>query len=142
MVREITEEAAAGRKAKKIRVLGVKAIKSCEPHTRPEELKSSPAPDFHAVDPDVRRDMRKEYRDFYNEYSRRSLTLREMPHNEWNFPGDCFPPPQPYVPFELVSGPFEPSTRNRGHPPGKPPSIPREISSSRVLIIPNDAHPG
>ncbi len=44
MVREITEEAAAKRKAKKVRGLGVKAIKSCEPHTRPEDLKSSPAP--------------------------------------------------------------------------------------------------
>ncbi|MCP4660377.1 MAG: hypothetical protein GY856_33670, partial [bacterium] len=59
-----------GGKAKKVRVPGVKAIKNCEPHTRPEDLKSSPAPDFHAVDPDVRRDLRKEYRDFAEEYSR------------------------------------------------------------------------
>ncbi len=142
MTREIIEEAAADRRAKKTRVLGVKAIKSCEPHTRPKELKSSPAPDFHAVDPDVRRDLRKEYRDFAEEYSRRSVALREVPHNEWDFPDDCFPPPLPYVPFELITEPAEPAVRSRDHPPEKPPSTPSGKSLCRALIIPNDAHPG
>jgi len=141
MVRGITDEAAAERKAKKVRVLGVKAIKICDPHTRPEKLKRSPAPDFHAVDPDVRRDLRKEYRDFAKDYNRRSVALREESHNGGGFPGDCFPPPLPYVPFELGHNPFDSLARNRGHPSEKSSSGPGEKSPSGAVTIPDTAHP-
>ncbi len=142
MVKEITEEEAAKRKVKKLRVVGVKAIKSRDPHTRPENLKSSPAPDFHAVDPDVLLDMRKEYRDFAKQYNRRSVSLRGEAHNAWKFPGDCFPPPLPFVPFELGCKPSDLFVRNRGHPSEKPSGAPGETSQRRTETIPDDAHPG
>jgi hypothetical protein len=96
MVKKITEKAAVERQEKRVRVLGIKAIKEVHPHTRPEKVKRSPAPDFHAEDPDTLRDLRKEYRDFCEKYSKKSKAVRGHQHNEWGFPGGCYPSPPPY----------------------------------------------
>jgi hypothetical protein len=101
MVKEIKESAAAERKATGRRVLGVKAVKSVHPHRRPKKVKRSPAPDFHAIDPDVLREMRREYGEFCEKYRRRSKRWRDEKHNALKFPGGCYPAPLPYVPMRM-----------------------------------------
>lgn len=136
MVKAITEEAAAARKKKRVRVLGAKAIKAADPHTRPDKVKRSPAPDFHAV----LRDMRREYREFCDDYSRRSKAVRGHKHNTWKFPGGCYPPPPCYAPWELAP---KPEVRDRGDPSPEhiPVIVPGDESHGAVIRLPDDAHP-
>ncbi len=61
LVREIESDAAAERKLTGREPLGREAILSQHPQARPEKLKKSPAPLFHAASKDARQGLRAAY---------------------------------------------------------------------------------
>ena len=76
--------------------IGMDAVRRRDPHYRPKELESSPAPKFHASDPEDYRallDARKAKLAAYRETAAR---LKEG-ETDVSFPEDCFPPPLPFV---------------------------------------------
>ena len=91
--REETERAPLGRKRILMQV----------PHYRPEKVKRSPAPAFHAVAREHYRRLLETYRAFLVEYRDSAKKLKEEAIGVV-FPAGCFPPRLPYVP-ETRAGP-------------------------------------
>jgi len=96
LVAEIESEAAAERERTGSQVLGVAAIQSQQPHSRPERSKKSPAPLFHAASKAVRRDLYEGYAWFVAAYREASEKLRDGSRMV-SFPIGSFPPPLPFV---------------------------------------------
>jgi len=74
--------------------LGREAVCRQDPHHEPNRIKKGPAPLVHAVDPAVRRGLRRAYftfRDAYR-YAARRLRAGAM---DFEFPAGAFPPPLP-----------------------------------------------
>ncbi|MFQ5472879.1 MAG: transposase [Dehalococcoidia bacterium] len=95
-VHEIEQKTAQMHQENGTRPLGMDAIQRRDPHHRPKELKSSPAPKFHASNPEDYRallDARKEKLAAYREAAARLKKGK----TDVSFPEDCFPPPLPYV---------------------------------------------
>ncbi len=91
MVREIEE------RTEGTAVLGAKAIRQQHPHARPASTSSrSPAPRFHAVEPQVRRALEWTYHLVCSAYRQASETLAQGKTAE--FPPGCFAPGQ-FVPL-------------------------------------------
>ena len=85
MVREIEEQTEG------TAVLGARAICAQHPHDSPSTKRSrSPAPRFHAIQPQVRRALECAYHLFRNVYRQASEALREGKRAE--FPPECFAP--------------------------------------------------
>lgn len=96
LVREIEQEGAerhAGRA-----VLGKQAILTQDPHDRPAHSKRSPAPRFHAVEPQVRRALEWAYRLFRLEYRQAAEDLR-LGKTDVTFPPGSFSSPGQFVPL-------------------------------------------
>ena len=92
MVRDIEKETEG------VQVLGARAICRQEPHDRPASYpRRTPAPRFHAVEPQVRRALEFAYRLMRNAYRQASEAWRAGRVEE--FPPGCF-----------VPGPFAPVT--------------------------------
>ncbi|MEO8197649.1 MAG: transposase [Thermoanaerobaculia bacterium] len=82
--------------------LGREAVCKQNPHDEPNRMKKGPAPLVHAVDPVVRRVLRRAYFSFVDAYRYAARRLREGV-TEIEFPEGAFPPPRP-VRFAARSG--------------------------------------
>jgi hypothetical protein len=96
LVDQITTEAAAERARTGRQPLGVKAVLRQKPGTRPEKVKKSPAPYFHALRKSVRKALYEAYFLFVAEYRDASEKLRSGDRTA-SFPLGCFPPALPFV---------------------------------------------
>jgi hypothetical protein len=93
---EIEDDATAARKRTGVEPLGVAAILSQEPTSRPKRLKKSPAPLFHAASQIVRHYLYEGFSWFVAAYRTAAEKLQRGdpdPH----FPLGCFPPASPFV---------------------------------------------
>ncbi len=98
LVREIEEETAARHREAGTSPLGRRAVLKKDPHYRPKALKTSPAPRVHAATREARKRFMDALRIFLKAYRAASARLRGgEPLAE--FPGGCFPPHGPFVPF-------------------------------------------
>jgi hypothetical protein len=77
-------------------VLGPHTVRQQKPGTRPEKLKKSPAPDFHAFKKNVRKALYESFSLFVAEYRAASEKLRSG-DRKVRFPEGCFPPSLPFV---------------------------------------------
>ncbi len=96
MVEEIEQAAAADRKSRGIRPLGVKAILAQSPHQKPRKTKRSPAPAFHAATKAARRALWEAYGFFYAAYREAAERLRKGDRSA-GFPEGSFPPALPFA---------------------------------------------
>ena len=83
--------------------LGRKRILMQVPHFRPEKVKRSPAPAFHAVAREHYAKLRERYWEFLEQYRDSAEQLKKGVLGVV-FPTGCFPPGLPYVP-EIRAGP-------------------------------------
>lgn len=96
LIHEIVEETAALRKNTGRQPLGAAAILSRHPHERPKKLKRSPAPMFHALSAQVRRELWEAYRLFVAAFRAAAEKLRAGDRNAV-FPRGSFPPALPFA---------------------------------------------
>jgi len=96
LVREIEKEAAAKRELTGREPLGPEAILSQQPHTRPEKIKKSPAPLFHAASKAARQALREAYGTFLAAFREAAERLKAGDRLA-RFPNGCFPPGLPFV---------------------------------------------
>ncbi|MFL6198410.1 MAG: transposase, partial [Thermoanaerobaculia bacterium] len=104
LVREIESDAAAERKLTGREPLGAKAILSQHPQTRPEKLKKSPAPLFHAASKDARQGLRAAYGLFLAAFREAAKRLKAGDRLA-RFPNGCFPPALPFVGLAATASP-------------------------------------
>jgi len=104
LVREIEADAAAERKITGREPLGPEAILSQHPHTRPEKLKKSPAPLFHAASKEVRQGLRAAYGMFLRAFREAAERLKAGDRLA-RFPNGCFPPGLPFVGLSATASP-------------------------------------
>ncbi|MFL6291502.1 MAG: hypothetical protein ACJ759_11465, partial [Thermoanaerobaculia bacterium] len=76
--------------------LGREAILSQHPQTRPERLKKSPAPLFHAASKDARQGLKAAYGLFLAAFREAAERLKAGDRLA-RFPNGCFPPALPFV---------------------------------------------
>ena len=86
------------------RPLGRSAILGQDPHDRPQTIKKTPAPAFHAATKSVRKDLVEAYRWFLDAYRRAAQCLREG-DSKARFPEGSFPPGLPFVGWVLRQAP-------------------------------------
>ena len=96
MVRDIEEQAVARHKTDRTAPLGVTAVLNRDPHERPEEIKKSPRPWFHAFDPKIRKAMSTALIYIVTAYRDAADRLKEG-HKNVVFPLHTFPPGGPFV---------------------------------------------
>ena len=101
LVQSIVTEAEAKRARTGKEPLGPEAIRRQKAGTRPEKLKKSPAPYFHAFRKKVRKALYEGFALFVSEYREASEKLRAVERNV-RFPFGCFPPGLPFVSEELA----------------------------------------
>ncbi len=104
LIRDIEREAAAERRRSGKPVLGADVVMASDPHHRPQKLKRSPAPDFHARRKAVREAMREAHAWVVVKYREAAERLRAGDLRV-AFPEGTLPPSLPFIPFA------------RGHPP-------------------------
>lgn len=104
LVREIEADAAAERKLTGREPLGPQAILSQHPDTRPEKLKKSPAPRFHAATKDARQVLRAAYGIFVAAFREAAERLKAGDRLA-KFPNGCFPPGLPFVGLSATASP-------------------------------------
>ncbi len=80
-------------------VLGVKAISRRHPHERPDKLRRSPAPRFHAATREGLKRLRDAYRQVAEAFRDAAEILR-LGVRRPRFPAGSFPPGMPYVPHQ------------------------------------------
>jgi hypothetical protein len=97
LVRQIEAEAAAERERTGIQPPGPSAIRSQNPHDRPNRPKKSPAPLFHAATREARHILYEAYAWFVSEFRTAAEKLRAGDRNA-SFPPGSFPPALPFVP--------------------------------------------
>lgn len=96
MVTSIEAEAARDRRARGINPLGVKAIQRQNAQQRPNRMKRSPAPFFHAASKRARLALMDAHRWFEAAYREAANRLRDG-ERDAAFPEGCFPPSLPFV---------------------------------------------
>jgi hypothetical protein len=96
LVAEIEAEAAVRRERTGIRPPGPAAIRAQRPQDRPQRLKKSPAPLFHAASQRVRKDLYEAYAWFVKVFREAAEKLREGDRTAC-FPPGSFPPALPFV---------------------------------------------
>ncbi len=79
-------------------VLGRRAVLAQDPFDSPRRFKRSPAPRFHAIQPEVRRALEWGYRLFRLKY-RQAAEDRKLGRKDVEFPPGCFPGPGLFVPL-------------------------------------------
>jgi REP element-mobilizing transposase RayT len=104
LVREIEADAAAERRLTGREPLGPKAILSQHPQTRPQKLKKSPAPRFHAASKDARQMLRAAYGIFLAAFREAAERLKAGDRLA-KFPNGCFPPGLPFVGLTATASP-------------------------------------
>jgi REP element-mobilizing transposase RayT len=104
LVREIESDAAAERKLTGREPLGPEAILRQHPQTRPEKLKKSPAPLFHAASKDARQGLRAAYGLFLAAFREAAERLKAGDRLA-RFPNGCFPPALPFVGLSVTASP-------------------------------------
>ena len=103
LLREIDRLHRQWREKKGKAPLGAKKILRQVPDYRPEKVKRSPAPAFHAVARGHHEKLRERYREFL-EWHRAAAKELKQGVLDAVFPPGCFPPRLPYVP-EIRAGP-------------------------------------
>ncbi len=78
--------------------MSAKAVMKQNPHYRPDKLKKSPAPPFHAKRKEVRKRMWEAYAWVVAAHREASETLRAGDRMA-SFPEGTFPPGLPFIPF-------------------------------------------
>ena len=101
LIRDIEAEAAARVRPNGPRILGRRAVLRQDPHTRPEKLKTSPAPKVHAETPELRHQFFQAYRLFTEAFRNAAERLRAGDLTS-EFPPGSFPPALPFV--EAIQG--------------------------------------
>jgi REP element-mobilizing transposase RayT len=104
LVREIESDAAAERKLTGREPLGPAAILRQHPQTRPEKLKKSPAPLFHAASKEARQGLRAAYGLFLAAFREAAERLKAGDRLA-RFPNGCFPPALPFVGLPATASP-------------------------------------
>ncbi len=89
-IRHIVRTIEKAHDERKVKILGKRAILAQDPHVKPSHLNRSPAPRFHAAQPEVRRALEWAYRLFRIEYRQLSEDFRKGRLVE--FPPGCFRP--------------------------------------------------
>ncbi|MCH9648239.1 MAG: transposase [Deltaproteobacteria bacterium] len=101
LIKEIEEEATAHRRREGTRLVGRRAVLRQDPHHRPDNLKTSPAPKVHAENKTLREQFFQAYRLFTEAFRRAAEKLREGDLTV-EFPIGSFPPALPFV--EAIQG--------------------------------------
>jgi hypothetical protein len=97
IVSEIQAKAEAENKEKGRQPMGVAAILTQDPHSKPASTDRSPAPFVHATDDSTEREFRVRYRAFVDAFRAGATRLRERARELSNmFPLCAFPPPLPF----------------------------------------------
>jgi len=96
VVAEVEAKAASQRKATGRPPLGADAILRQDPTKRPDHVKRSPAPLFHAASRRVRHELRDAYYAFVAAYREAAEKLRAG-FRDVIFPPESFPPALPFV---------------------------------------------
>jgi hypothetical protein len=96
LVRQIEETAVAQRQETGAPVLGADGVTEQDPETRPQQLKKSPAPLFHAFRKSARKALYEAYAWFVAAYREAAAKLRSGDRSV-PFPAGSFPPPLPFV---------------------------------------------
>lgn len=96
LVRDIEQKTALMHKENGTKPLGAEAILRQNPHSKPENFKASPAPPFHAVNPEDFKAMLESRKAREAEYSEAARRLR-LGETDVRFPEGCFPPALPFV---------------------------------------------
>ncbi len=96
LVEAVTEEARIARLGSGVQPLGPEAICKQTPGTRPEKLKKSAAPRFHAFHKAARRTLYEAFAAFVAAFRDASERLRSGEDNV-RFPAGSFPPGRPFV---------------------------------------------
>ncbi len=98
LVANIDEKGARKRQSTGRRSLGVKRILAVKPTHRPEKVKKSPRPRYHAVTARAFKRWREALQAMIKGFREASIRLRE---GDWGvvFPEGTFPPALPFVPF-------------------------------------------
>ena len=96
LIEAITEEAQVARARSGSQPFGPEAIRQQTPGTRPEKLKKSPAPRFHAFRKKARQSLYEAFALFVAAFREASERLRKGEMNV-RFPIGSFPPGQPFV---------------------------------------------
>ncbi|MCP4569919.1 MAG: hypothetical protein GY841_20255 [FCB group bacterium] len=92
-VKEIEQECAEERKLQNRTVIGVPALFQVDPRERPRNpKKSGRQPLCHTVDPELRREFKKGWREFVNEHKKASFDYRDGYHDR-EFPEYSYRPP-------------------------------------------------
>lgn len=96
MIRHLERTAAAERRQRGATVLGVNEICRQDPHGRPAEIETYPAPRVHAATKRVRRAWNEAFGWFLAQYREASQRLRRGDLTA-RFPEGCFPPRLPFI---------------------------------------------
>ncbi len=96
LVEQIEADAAAAMERTGRKPLGAEAILRQDPTTRPEHLKKSPAPRFHAFTKKIRQDLYQAYSWFVAAFREAAEKLRQGDRTAL-FPVGSFPPHLPFV---------------------------------------------
>lgn len=91
LIQKVVAEAASARKEKGCMVLGSARLQRQHPHTKPNPIKESPAPRFHAYAVAIRNALRDAYSAFEAAFRIASDKLRRGDRGAL-FPEGCFPP--------------------------------------------------
>jgi hypothetical protein len=97
LVADIRHEARARCELQGTRPLGIEAVISIDPWSRPADSKRTPAPRFHAATRRVYLQMRRSYVRFLEVYREASRRFREGELGV-RFPAGCFPPAPAFTP--------------------------------------------
>ncbi len=104
LVLEIESDAAAERRLTGREPLGREVILSQHPQMRPEKLRKSPAPLFHAASKDARQALRAAYGLFLGAFREAGERLKAGDRLA-RFPNGCFPPALPFVGWSATASP-------------------------------------
>jgi hypothetical protein len=95
LIEKISRNTAAIRKERGMMALGAAHLQKQHPHTRPNQLKKSPAPRFHAYAAAVHKSLRDAYSAFAAAFRAAAEKLRGGDRG-CLFPEGCFPPALPF----------------------------------------------
>jgi hypothetical protein len=96
LVEDIEAEARADREARRVEPMGVEAILRQDPHTRPNQTKKSPAPEFHAATKAARQRFWEAYSAFVAAFREAAEKLKAGDRTA-RFPVGSVPPALPFV---------------------------------------------
>ncbi|HUP24038.1 MAG TPA: hypothetical protein VNB06_13975 [Thermoanaerobaculia bacterium] len=104
MIEGIAEEAREQNRARGKRAMGVAVILARHPHSRPEHLDRSPAPQVHCSSKEKRAEFWEAFKEFMARYR---VSAERLRHGELTaaFPANCFAPRRQFVPRQCEPEP-------------------------------------